>query len=42
MDERDSPTSENCKVRVKAHWSGGIVSDVSDTVFHIRAAGPDN
>jgi hypothetical protein len=33
----DPPTSESCKVRVKAHWSGGSVSDVSDHVFHIRA-----
>ena len=37
----DPPASESCKVRVKANWSGGSVSDVSDTVFHIRGAGPD-
>src|SRR5262249_5473289 len=36
----DPPASESCKVRVTAHWSGGSVSDVSDTVFHIRGAGP--
>lgn len=38
----DPPASEFCKIRVRAHWSGGIVSDVSDTVFHIRGTGPDN
>ena len=32
----DPPASESCKVRVTAHWSGGTVSDQSDTVFHIR------
>jgi hypothetical protein len=38
----DPPASESCKVRVKANWSGGSVSDVSDTVFHIRVPGPDD
>lgn len=38
----DPPASETCKVRVTAHWSGGSVSDVSDTVFHIRGSGPDD
>jgi hypothetical protein len=38
----DPPASESCKVRVTAYWSGGSVSDQSDTVFHIRGPGPDD
>jgi hypothetical protein len=38
----DPPASNSCKVRVRATWSGGSVSDESDTVFEIGGPGPGN